>query len=103
MGSVVVNEDFFASFCAFQRLGASEGLLSSYKGREGFLRPITPFESSEKVLLGSREDWRPPGVRGFVSELRVWGGVVERILKGLGRREDFLSLESGRIVQIVGD
>ena len=60
-------------------------------------------DSLDQGLLGSREDWRPPGVRGSVSELWVWGGVVERILKGLGRREDFLSLESGRIVQIVGD
>ena len=67
--------------------------MSLDRGREGLLSPITPFEMPGEALLGSREDWRPPGVGVFVSELWVWGGAVERILKGLERRGDFFSPE----------
>ena len=47
------------SFCVSQRLGALEGLLGLDSGGEGFLSPITLFESSREGLLGIREDWRP--------------------------------------------
>ena len=65
--------------------------MSLERVREGFLSPITPFELYREGLLGSREDWWPPGAGRFVSELWIYIEVVERFLKGLGRRGDFLS------------
>ena len=52
LGLILVDRDFFASFGASQRLGASEELFSLGRGREGFLSPTAPFELSGVGLLG---------------------------------------------------
>ena len=88
------------SFCAYQRLGGSEGLLSLERVREGFLSPITLFELSGKGLLGSQEDWHPPGVGRLISELWVWGGFVEMIRYFLSPDASFRSSGLGLLVGI---
>ena len=55
------------------------GVVEFGEVREVFLIPITLFELYGKGLLGSQEDWHPPGVGRLISELWVWGGFVEMI------------------------
>ena len=87
---VVVGCGFFASFGVSHKIGASKEFLSFEMGREGFLRPTAPFESSGVDLLGSRRVWQPVGVGRLVSEMRVSDGVVGKVLMDLGRCGDYL-------------